>query len=134
MKRIDIVGGSYWESCLEPVKKEFYGSGGRGAATIAQLPDTEVHLHTVGDGPVDELAKEYAFTPHVTPGLTVSFDYIHPFSTPRITPPETSIEQTQISEVTGDTVLRYGMMEATPVVRGKRVILYWLRGLVLFGI
>jgi nucleoside 2-deoxyribosyltransferase len=52
---------------------------------------------------------------------TISFDYVHPLSVPHIQPPPHLLPEIGKLQLTGDIILRFGMMEGDAVVRGRRV-------------
>jgi nucleoside 2-deoxyribosyltransferase len=124
--KLDIVGGFYREVCSWPVWSEFYGSGGRAAAAL-QLFDIERHLHTcasaIAEPALKSLASTYNFgTSSVTIPNTVAFRWFHPLSYPQIFPPLHQLSEKPQFRVTGDCVLRFGMLDADPIVEGTRVV------------
>ncbi|WP_027483439.1 PfkB family carbohydrate kinase [Deinococcus pimensis] len=123
---IAIVGGTYRERCAEPRRDDLYGSGGRAAAALSAL-DTNVTLHTARPrqawGDLRALAATFGFKveAHDAPH-TVEFAYFHPLSVPDIVPPLHQLRSAEPFEVHAESVLRFGMLEADPVVRGERVV------------
>lgn len=124
--KLDIVGGFYREVCSWPVWSEFYGSGGRAAAAL-QLFNVERHLHTCASKTatlaLKSLASAYNFeTTTVEIPTTVEFHWFHPLSYPEIRPPLHEICEKPQFHVTGECVLRFGMLEADPIIEGRRVV------------
>jgi hypothetical protein len=122
---IIVTGGVYAEQCIEPFWDEVFGSGGRAAAAI--MGQAPVELITYRADPLrdgfDNLERGYGVTlkgPSVP--VAVTFSYMHSLSVPRIQPrPDAIPEHTQLS-VSGDVVLRFGMLEGEAVVRARRAI------------
>jgi nucleoside 2-deoxyribosyltransferase len=124
--KLDIVGGFYREVCSWPVWSEFYGSGGRAAAAL-QLFNIERHLHTCASEAavpaLQSVASTYNFgITHVQVPKNVEFRWFHPLSYPEIVPPLHQISEKPQFHVKGDCVLRFGMLEANPVIEGVRVV------------
>lgn len=117
---ISVGGGTYLEYCREPVWNELFGSGLRGAITLARL-GAKPKLHTfVGPDqrPVLEMKAD-------TNGLevaaadiseTIRFEYLHPLAKPVIEPElivrELAIHP-QVQTLQAGCVLRYGVMEGS---------------------
>lgn len=125
MNQFTIVGGVYRERCIAPRWDNIYGSAGRAlAATMSLAPGTRLVSY------VDEVTRPAAlllaaecggyFEGHVT-DRSICFDYLHPLATPKIMPPPGKVAAPAIP-VTGDVILRYGMLEGNAVVDGKTVI------------
>jgi hypothetical protein len=100
------------------------GSGVRAASAIARHAD--VTLHTViGAAEREELldfSAQRGFSLDAIAGdRTVSFDYVHPLSDPRISPRLDAINRRRIT-VEGEMVLVYGMLDADVVVNGGTVV------------
>ncbi|MGI8432225.1 MAG: PfkB family carbohydrate kinase [Chthoniobacterales bacterium] len=124
--RLDIAGGFYREICSSPAWNEFYGSGARAAAALQNF-DVERHLHTAVSQKalpwLRGLADAYDFQiTHTEVPATISFRYFHPLSPPLITPPIHALRERPKLSVTGDCVLRYGMLDAEAIVDGDRVV------------
>src|SRR3546814_7010830 len=90
MAMLSIVGGFYIERCIEPQWDEIFGSGGRAAAAITST-GVSVRFHTyVTDSHLND-AQEFVAQRDVelirSPSdRMVAFDYLHPLSTPGISP------------------------------------------------
>lgn len=120
---ITVVGGAYQERCVTPDWHQFYGSGGRAAAALAPFGDVRLHsyvsardlraLRTLGT------AVGFELVPTET-SESIGFFYFHPLSVPVITPQ--AVPRQEALSVTGETVLRFGMLEGDAIVRGQRVI------------
>lgn len=121
MADLTIVGGVYVERCVQPLWDNVYGSGGRAAEAVARLVPGRTRLVAyVGDltrPPAEFLAgmAGFALEP-VAAAYAVSFDYLHPLSTPRIRPGPAGMAQHEAVAVDGDVVLRYGMLEGDAIV------------------
>jgi nucleoside 2-deoxyribosyltransferase len=123
---ISIVGGTYYEFCISPEWKNLYGSGLRAAAALTDLCKS-VKLYTYVDestlGQLCAMADEFgvAVTPHISQ-KTVRFNYFHGLSVPVITPDLHAIAQQVSVEVRDDVIMRYGMLEGSAIVHGKKVV------------
>jgi nucleoside 2-deoxyribosyltransferase len=53
---------------------------------------------------------------------TISFDYLHSLSEPRISPDIRSISKQQPLTLEGEAVLRFGLIEGDAIVKGQRVV------------
>lgn len=121
---ISVVGGTYLEYCLEPSWDEIYGSAGRAAVALSAIT-SDVTLHTVLDEKntriFSAIAKAHGISLNTRKSnQSIGFSYIHCLSTPVISP--SKIERVENLKVDADIILRFGMMEATAVVSGKKVI------------
>lgn len=118
-----IVGGCYFERCEHPYWNQFFGSAGRAAAAARAFGP--VTLHTCTDKNSEEnariLAAEYRLVLRSTPiRKSVRFHYLHGLSRPNIdTVPQ---EPPTKLVLRANAVLRFGMLEADPVVKGRRVV------------
>lgn len=123
---ITVTGGIYRERCIEPFWDDVFGSAGRAAVALSDY-GVDIALHTyqgksLSDG-IENLGAAFGLTvsgPRVENG--VEFDYVHSLGTPRITPRPDAIPIHSPLEVAGDVVLRFGMLEGTAKVTGRRVI------------
>lgn len=126
---LSVVGSTYLEKCHFPEWNELYGSGLRSACLAKGLGATPI-LHTFV-GREDEVglrAKTQA--EGVELGMvslipeTISFSYMHGFSTPLIRPPQDiyGAWNPPNLEVEAASVLRFGFLEGTAVVSGERVV------------
>ena len=123
---IQVVGGSYYERCLSPAVRQFYGSGGRAAAALAgRLKDVVLHTYQSDAAAPDlkRLAALSEFQVHTHQSFRpIKFDYVHPLQSPRISPPPQLIRQSDPFSVRGDLVLSFGMLEGAPEVHGRVVV------------
>ncbi|WP_420024051.1 PfkB family carbohydrate kinase (plasmid) [Cereibacter azotoformans] len=123
---ITITGGVYRERCIEPHWDDIFGSGGRAATALADY-GVDIALHTYRakmhfDG-LENLKAAFGIAihgPEVQDG--VEFEYIHSLGTPRITPRPDAIPDHPRIDLEGDVVLRFGMLEGTAKVAGRRVV------------
>lgn len=121
---MQIVGGLYREICMIPEWDAEFGSGGRAAAAICKLSPGSV-LHTyVND---NNLGIEYLEGLGITlrgqkSNVQVAFSYFHPLSQPYIEPPYDQIERQSPLQVSGDTVLCFGLLEGDAIVEAERAV------------
>ncbi len=128
MQMLQIAGGTYLENCSEPEpsRSDFYGSGGRAAACLAQLA-SEITLNTyISLGQIENLealAATFGFKISTleTPA-TCSFTYLHGLSTPTIEPAIGAITPSPSRHIEAENILRFGMLEGDAVVSGERVV------------
>lgn len=122
----DVVGGVYAETCVEPEWDQLYGSAGRAAHALSGVSG-DIHLHTyIDDANRDQLS---ALAASFRAGLTaeriertLAFRYFHPLSTPAIWPPVHVLRPESPLTVSGEAILRFGMLEGDAVVSGERVV------------
>lgn len=121
---MEIAGGVYREKCAYPAWDRLFGSGLRAAAAVSGL-SKGVRLHTYA--PLDWIdsvrssAAAFGISAAVTPSEEdIEFSYFHPMSRAVLSPAHPK-EMPPIS-ATGDAVLRFGFVEGTAVVRGRRVV------------
>jgi hypothetical protein len=124
---LSIVGGTYRETCHEPLWDELYGSGLRAAVALSDLSDGLTYHTFIGHDEHQELAAkaDYARVQvHATAlPATVRFVYNHPLATPNIYPSiERLIQQKQRLVVTADNILVFGILEGESVVHGDYVV------------
>ena len=127
MTALTVVGGLYREVCLEPSgHRELFGSGGRAAWTARQLGST-VDLQTC----VDDITESDMLQWAADTGIIVmpvhvprvpAFHYRHPLSRPLILPAPAELTKPIEFSVENDVVLRFGMLEASAVVRAETVV------------
>lgn len=120
-----IVGGLYRELCCMPAWDAVFGSGGRAAAAISALSPGSI-LHTYaedfGSEGVASLAKlgiEMRLSPRP---VAIVIAYFHPMSRPYIQPDSETIERQPVIQVSGDAVLRFGLLEGDAVVNARRAV------------
>ena len=125
---LTIVGGTYLELCQFPEWNEVFGSGLRAAAALSGLgAGAEFHTYVSSEHLVVLEAKAHdlsveCFAEDIP--QTVSFDYVHGFSTPQILPSPHFLKRDRQAplEVSGDAVLRFGFIEGDAIVKGERVV------------
>lgn len=123
--RITIAGGFYREKCRFPPIDDFWGSGGRAAAAIAEL-GISVNFVTAADSRAERvlatIAQAIGFKFIVARiAETIAFRYDHGLSTPSIWPPLQTVPPTQLTAA-DDCVLQFGMLEADVDVVAQTVI------------
>ncbi|WP_326893479.1 PfkB family carbohydrate kinase (plasmid) [Rhizobium beringeri] len=125
MTEIDIVGGIYREKCAFPYWDQLFGSAGRAANALAGHIQ-KIRLHSAladeerpsanavfADGNID-----LKITPRERP---VVFDYLHCLAVPKIFP-DHDVKQFKMPDVTGDVIVKFGMLESDPCVTGEFVV------------
>lgn len=127
MTSLTIVGGVYLERCIQPLWNAVYGSAGRAAHSVSSLLSAPVKLFTyvapMMTDTVSYMAAECGAELISTPANhSVSFDYLHPLSTPVIWPAPGQITRHTPISVTSEVVLRYGMLEGDAVVNARVAI------------
>lgn len=124
--KLTVVGGFYIERCIQPLWDEAFGSGGRAAAAVSAIvPDTVLVTYVPDDTVADAeaLAGRFGFKlRREKADNTIAFDYLHPLSTPRITPRPGSVAVNPSIQVVGDVVLRFGMLEGDAIVQAKTAV------------
>lgn len=125
-KCLQIVGGTYVETCAEPHWNQLYGSGLRAAAAVSAL-GCEVALSTYIDAVDSEDLTAYAaaFGVRVIAARveqTLRFAYQHPLARPEISPSLHLIGQATALAIEAPAILRFGMLEGTGVVTGGNVV------------
>ncbi len=120
-----VVGGVYAERCIDPFWDDVYGSGGRAAAALSGHVDVRLQTYR-GEGLLDGVAnleRVYGFTadgPIVSGSIT--FDYIHPLSVPRIRRMGDEALKGADLTVEDDVVLCFGMLEGGATVTADRAV------------
>lgn len=122
---LHVIGGTYFESCAEPDRHDFYGSGLRAAAAVSAL--TKVMLHTYVDprSLPNLVANATSFNVRLdthASARTITFSYSHPLATPIITPPLHSVRPERPIELNADAVLCFGMLEGGAKVTARRAV------------
>ncbi len=119
-----VVGGAYIERCLEPPRDSLWGSGQR-AAILLSLSGIAPEFHTyIGDDSLEDLrsaADIFELKLHANKSpATVTFSYVHCLSVPVITPHK--IPNNEPIRITGENVLRFGMMEGDAKVEATMAV------------
>ncbi|WP_275782656.1 PfkB family carbohydrate kinase [Pararhizobium gei] len=122
MTDIDVVGGIYRERCAFPYWDQLYGSAGRAAVALSGHVDV-IRLH----GALSESEVRTAQAVFADIDLTLSarerpiaFEYLHSLSVPKISPEP--IPRVSMPAVSGDVIVKFGMLEADPRVSGVHVV------------
>ncbi len=123
---ISVVGGTYWEHCLEGEWCRLFGSGLRAAHVLGEL-EQQVKLYTYcGADTFPELnaiAKSFGITSHATEvDQTVAFVYSHALSVPVIYGIPLPVQRCPLLTHSSQVLLRFGFVEGDARVRGDRVI------------
>lgn len=125
-KQLSIIGGTYWETCVEPDHSSLYGSGLRAACALSDK-DFDISFHTcIASEDADSLqrrADTMGFTLHSKLiEQTVEFRYYHPLSIPAALSSVLEEPFIHFDELRAEKILYYGMAEARPVVHGEYVV------------
>jgi Nucleoside 2-deoxyribosyltransferase/pfkB family carbohydrate kinase len=121
-----VLGGTYEELCRDPSRIDLIGSGQRAAIALRDVVGEELSLVTAVDQ--DNLAD--AETLCGGAGVTVEifertepvgFVYATPLSAPIIRGRRASVNE--LIEVDDDDVLAFGMLETSPRVKARRLVL-----------
>lgn len=123
MIELDIVGGVYREKCAFPHWDQLFGSAGRAAAALQGHVDL-IRLHgALSTGEVRSAEGVFADIglnlSHRNPPIV--FEYLHSMSVPTVSPPA-PINRVEMPTVSGDIVVKFGMVEADPKVVGDYVV------------
>lgn len=121
---MEIVGGSYRERCIYPLKDRIWGSGGRAAAAVGELsPGSSLHTYASRRWAADVRATMAAFRIWANVSEIehdLLFQYYHPLQKDR-TPTRLSTPYPSL-DVKGDAVLAFGMIEGSAVVTAGRAV------------
>lgn len=121
---LEIIGGSYLESCIEPTYNELYGSGLRAALALSGKELNIIFYSCICDNfEAHAILKASTFnfkTVFYKIPQTIEFQYYHPLSQPIPILKENNIYN--IPDVKGENILYYGMIEATAKVVGNYVV------------
>jgi len=125
MTEIDIVGGIYREKCAFPYWDQLFGSAGRAAnALVGHIEKIRLHSaladeeRTLANAVFAEGNIELKITPREK---QVVFEYLHCLSVPKIFP-DHGVTQLKMPDVTGDVIVKFGMLESDPCVNGDYVV------------
>lgn len=120
-----VVGGCYRETCETPNWNALYGSGGRAAAALADL-DASLEFFTYRPaGSLVEVNSRLSARNAVhslESNSEIVFSYFHPLSKPVIHPAKDTLKVQGPIRVSGDVILRFGMMEGEAIVDAERVV------------
>lgn len=125
MSVIDIVGGIYREECAFPYWDQLYGSAGRATSALTGHV-SRINLHSALAN--EELVTANAIFTFEEINLritqrrqSIGFEYLHCLSVPKIKPGR-NVPQVSMPPVSGDVIIKFGMLESDPVVSGGHVI------------
>lgn len=121
-----ISGGLYQEICEFPYDNRLYGPGLRSAAAIRNISSEPTQLHTfIGSNTerqAEMKAAAYDFGLKTTTiPKTVTYRYLHNHSHP-VRSPKLDNTDRELGLIEGDSILRFGYVEGTAVVKGERVV------------
>ena len=116
-----VVGGVYHELCRDPFHDELFGSGVRAAYALSNA-QTPGQLHSVATAAEAELVKAMGIAlSHVERLAPVRFMYDTPVSRP-IHDYRGTATSTVNLHAEGDSVLVFGMVDANPSVKARRLV------------
>ena len=120
---MNVVGGTYFESCAFPAWAGLFGSGARAAMAVSALsPGTRLSTYAYAESAGDLRATMAAFeveTDIVAIGERLEFEYWHPLRKSWV--PEAGRRYADLA-VTGDVVLGFGMLEGTARLTAGRAV------------
>lgn len=124
MSRLNIIGGTYVEKCVDPHYQELFGSGLRGAAALSEK-GFDITFHSCICKENEQIAlmkaKTYGFETILhNIEKTTEFHYYHPLSPPVII--NVRKEVLELPSLKKDNFLYYGMIEANTKISGKYVV------------
>lgn len=121
-----VAGGTYREICEFPRDEQLFGSGLRAAAALGDISTKKTEFHTfVGTDATRKARRRsgaYGFDLHRTEiSETVTYHYIHNHSRAR---KQTNLEPNDraLGPISGDAILRFGLVDGTAVVEGEKVV------------
>lgn len=124
-----VVGGTYIERCnYNKYWNELYGSGWRAVNILNNfVNDITFYSYLSKEDEFILMQNSIAQSDNVHLNFeyinrTISFEYYHPLSVPRISPPLHEIIQHKTFEIKGDNILRFGFLEGDAQVHGKKVV------------
>lgn len=119
-----IVGGVYQERCQFPRWDRIFGSGLRAALALSELSrGVELHGYVPPELAADVAATLASFgvSHSLRPSSTaITFSYMHSFEKTGWSP--TKPRQERPFSVSGDAVLRFGLMEGDAIVTARRAV------------
>lgn len=126
-----VVGGTYYELCLEPFWDNIFGSGFRAVNLLLECDqELKITYYTC----CDKRAKAHLdyhqrlYSDRIilqTQDIirTPIFYYDHPLKAPTISPrPDVYCEGSICLSVSGENILAYGLLEATVKLNGEKVV------------
>src|SRR4051812_31194611 len=120
MTTLIVVGGVYREVVTWPSWDQIYGSAGRAAVAVnGHVDKVELHYYASTENldAFDLAAKVYDIeTAKSAATQSITFSYTHCLSTPTISPPLIRIAKNPAIKISGQSILRFGMLEGTAAV------------------
>lgn len=125
-KTLTVVGGTYFEVCIEPQRKDLFGSGLRGAAAISGKGFNINFFSCLGRSEL-QLAESLCETFTIIPNFqlldkTVTFGYYHPLTVPECINLNKSNLVKTLPTIQADCILYYGLIETNVSVFGDYVV------------
>ena len=116
-----VVGGAYRETCSEPSRRRYFGSGVRGAAAIRE--NVERLATALDDDSLSEVQAVLRDVPieHVRRERAIEFLYDTPLSPPSLQW-DRADAPVQFPDIFAEDAVVFGMVEAVPVVTARRVV------------
>lgn len=126
MSHLTVVGGLYRERCRWPQWDRVFGSGGRAAASLSSHVGKVTFCTYASKQLVERFLPEVVLDDVTVNAETVEqeivFDYTHCLATPAIYPATSRLQKFDPLEVSGDCVLRFGMLEGDAHVDAARCV------------
>ncbi|MFC5413188.1 PfkB family carbohydrate kinase [Larkinella bovis] len=123
---LTVVGGTYFEVCHDPKWHELYGSGLRGAIALSGHVSDISFKTCVGNDAIN-LANAICNSFNIKPDFvlipeTIVFEYYHPLTKPLFYPSDFLNFKTRMPDVSAESILVYGQIEAEVKVSGSYVV------------
>ena len=110
---LNIIGGTYWEYCVDPYYNDLFGSGLRGAIALSGFQEDISFFTLVGQSDQERLEQAcLAYSINLKKIIiqeTFTFYYYHPLSKSCYYPETTSLKKSFLGSL--DKVLMYGLLE-----------------------
>lgn len=124
-----IVGSTYTEKCIFPHWNEICGSGWRAVSALYEHT-SDINFYSYLNTDDLKYVKQTPAFKFITEGKinftfidqSISFEYFHGLSEPKIYPPLHKIKQNTPLEVRDNVILRYGFLEGSAIVDGEKVV------------
>jgi len=124
---IDIIGGSYYELCIDPTWDELFGSGFRAAVGLSTKIE-KLRFHTYADTltkrALEMIASQLSFDINVQLiDKSICFVYQHPLANPYFYPDKNEFSNlTPLNLRKVEQGLCFGMIEGNAIVQADRII------------
>ncbi|WBL43551.1 nucleoside 2-deoxyribosyltransferase [Algoriphagus halophytocola] len=121
---LNIIGGTYFESCIDPSYNELFGSGLRGAIALSGF-NVAINFYTLVGQDAEKLLEEacLAYKINLRRYLsqeTFTFYYYHPLSRSYYFPETIALKKIALGSL--ENVLMYGLLEGDFEFKAKSVV------------